>query len=187
MKIVNLMLLLSSIFSCTKNSSTPILDNIKFNSNVIDIKNLSVKVNEAASQNQQSVSMSKGNSTVISVKIIPKKTADDTINFFKFKKNEMKLLFAPSAVPYAGQITKDISCIQGVQIDYPSSDTATEMSQIFNLTATDRYIYGSCLPEQEIYRSQLLLLYCKKSAILYEIKFYFEKTKDYPAQVAHCI
>lgn len=102
------------------------------------------------------------------------------------KSNEIKMLFAPQQVPYFGQISKDITCISGVEIDQKIKETEKDLSLQLNLPATEYLIYGTCITDQEIYKSQLLFLYCKKSETLFEMKYFYDRSEKYKKQIAVC-
>lgn len=102
------------------------------------------------------------------------------------KSNEIKLLFLPHQVPYFGQISKEISCTSNVEIDKPILETEKGLSLNMNLAATEYLIYGTCIKEQEIYKSQLLFLYCKKIETFYEIKYFYDRAENYKKAIASC-
>lgn len=107
-------------------------------------------------------------------------------SFITKKSGEIKLMFAPQAVPYFGEITKSTACTSQIEIDKKTKDIPSEISVYFNLTATERFIYGACIPEQENYKSQYLLLYCPSRGRLAEIKYFYDKRNTFVEQIAHC-
>ena len=102
------------------------------------------------------------------------------------KTDEITLMFAPQMVPYLGEITKSTACTSQIEINHKLLDTETEVSIYFNLTATERFIYGACIPEQEKYKSQLLMLYCPKIKKLFEFKYFYDRKTAFVEQIAHC-
>lgn len=102
------------------------------------------------------------------------------------KSFDIKSLFATQKVPYFGQITKNTQCVQSVEIKNQLIENEKELSLFLNLTATETLVYGSCLSDQEVYKSQLLYLYCKTNKTLYEIKYFYPIQQNYKNQIAHC-
>ncbi len=106
--------------------------------------------------------------------------------FIQSQTIQTKMLFAPQNIPYSGQQTKSTSCLSQVNISNEIQETANEVFILFDLTATERFIYGSCIPSQEIYKSQLLYLYCRKNSKLFEIKYFFDKSLQFPQKIVSC-
>ena len=170
--------------SCTEKTPENFLSGVKFSSEQINISNFyqdkkaKGPVNTSALRNDQD--------EVLRIKTESISKAEEAQKIIDQKSNEIKMMFAPQQVPYQGVISKDINCTQAVEVNNKILETDKEISLIINLTATDRFIYGSCIAEQEIYKSQLLMLYCKANQNFYEIKYFYDKSLAYKPQIAHC-
>ena len=181
---INFIVILSCLvfFGCTEGVKENFLGEIKFDQNEINIKNFENDKKTKVSNNLYNLTTEK-EKLKINKKILKLPEAKKVI---EQKSNEIKMLFAPQQVPYFGQISKDITCTSGVEIDRKLIETDLELSQQLNLAATEYLIYGACITEQEIYKSQLLLLYCKKSETLYEIKYFYDRVLPYRNKIAFC-
>ncbi|MGZ3690721.1 MAG: hypothetical protein ACXVAX_04420 [Pseudobdellovibrio sp.] len=128
---------------------------------------------------------SSDNKEVLKV-LISENSLDEAKKIINQKSTDIKLLFATQQVPYFGQVTKEMKCTEAVDLKNPLIENENEVSLFLNLTATHHFVYGSCLEDQEIYKSQLLYLYCKKSRKLFELKYFYPKNLNYKKQIAHC-
>lgn len=175
---------LLTIISCTKKTSDNLIKDIKFESAEIDLSDFT---EDNKVRNLENTIALKGDNK--SVLRVHHQTVNSTeaLKNINQKSSEIKLMFAPQQVPYMGQITKDIRCTEAVEVNNKIIENEKEISLLINLTATERLIYGSCIPEQEIFKSQLLLLYCKASQTFYEIKYFYDIKSDFKKQIAHCI
>ena len=102
------------------------------------------------------------------------------------KSFDIKSLYADQKVPYFGQLTKNITCKEAVEINNPLQEDENQLSLQLNLMATETLVYGSCISDQDIFKSQLLYLYCKKNNTLYEFKYFYPKNMSFKIQLANC-
>lgn len=170
--------------SCTKKISEDFIKEVKFVSEEINVSSFSE--DKKARKLQNTIALRNDSNSVLRVHSQTLENAE-ALKVIDQKSNEIKMMFAPQQVPYMGQITKDINCTQAVEINNKAIESEKEISLLMNLTATERLIYGSCIPAQEIYKSQLLMLYCKNSKTLFEIKYFYDKQSGFKKQIAHCI
>lgn len=170
--------------SCTKKMSEDFIKDLKFIENEITVTSFSE--DKKAHNLQNTIALRNDSNSVLRIHSQIVENAE-ALKIIDQKSNEIKMMFAPQQVPYMGQITKDISCTDAVEVNNKPSVNEKEISLLMNLTATERLIYGSCIPDQEIYKSQLLMLYCKNSKTLYEIKYFYDKQSEYKKQIAHCL
>lgn len=113
---------------------------------------------------------------------------DEASRLFKNKSQMIKGLYSIQATPYTGSITKEAGCIEDLQIDPPLLENKIQSSLLFNLKATERMILGVCIEEQNVYRSQTLMLYCKNANTFYEIKYFYPKIlKPLLIPIASCL
>jgi hypothetical protein len=171
--------------SCTQKLEPNFIKDLKFDNAQIDLTQFSQDTKVKHLENTQAYKADDNSVLRIRLETIPNEV--DARKILDQKSNEIRLMFAPQQVPYMGQITKDIKCTEAIEINNKISENEKEISQIINLTATDRLIYGSCIPDQEIYKSQLLLLYCKSNKTLYEIKYFYAKDQTYKKKLAECL
>ncbi len=170
------------LVGCTEKVKENFLAEVKFDQNEVTIKNFENDKESKVSNYLFNLSNEKEKLK------INKKTLklSDAKRIVEQKTNEIKMLFAPQQVPYFGQISKDITCTNGVNVDLKPIENDLELSQQMNLAATEYLIYGTCMADQEIYKSQFLLLYCKKSETLYEFKYYYDRTSPFRKKIASC-
>lgn len=109
------------------------------------------------------------------------------VNLFKNKSMMIRGLYSIQATPYSGTITKEAGCINDLQINPQEVDVKNQITQQFDLKATERLVLGVCIEEQNVYRNQTLLIYCKNSKTFYDLKYYYPKNeKPLLAPVASC-
>ncbi len=100
------------------------------------------------------------------------------VKLTKNKLVQLKLLFAPQKAAYPGMLTKDQSC--STVADFPKEiiDNKELMTWVSEMPATDDYFYGSCGSREEPYWSQYQVLFCKKTGVIYDIKYFKPKEKS---------
>lgn len=116
-----------------------------------------------------------GNRIIIRSQIQDKETA---AKLLKNKLVQLKLLFAPQKASYPGMLTKDQSCISVASFPEKIQRDAERLYWSAELPATEDYFYGSCGSRAEPFWSQYQVLYCKKSKILFDIKYFVPKDKN---------
>lgn len=89
---------------------------------------------------------------------------------------------------YSIQPQEETSCMRDLQIDPLPLDNKIQTSLLFNLKATERLVLGVCLEEQNVYRNQTLLLYCKKTNTFYDLRYYYPKSiKPILTPIVSCV
>lgn len=107
---------------------------------------------------------------------------------FKNKSMMIKGLYSIQATPYSGTITKEASCIGELQIDPVAVDAKNQTTLLFNLKATERLVLGVCIEEQNVFRNQTLLIYCKNNRTFYDLRYYYPKAnKALNTAIANCL
>lgn len=97
-------------------------------------------------------------------------------------------IYETQATPYSGSVTKEASCFEGIQLVPTQLENDNQISFHFNLKATERFVTGVCIEEQNVYKNHVLHLYCKKSKELYDIKlFYLKNSPTLSTSAAHCL
>lgn len=182
-KILYVVVLALGLVGCTEKIKADFLTGVKFDSNEIKITEFQPEKKSKVSNSQFNLTTENNEKLKINLKSLPLAAAKKVI---EQKSNEIKMLFLPQQVPYFGQISKDVSCTSTVEIDRPLIESEKGLSLNLNLAATEYLVYGTCINEQEIYKSQLLFLYCKKNETLYEIKYFFDRAKNYKKVIANC-
>jgi hypothetical protein len=182
-------LLFLFFLSCTKaNNLKAIYPHLKWDDS---IKNESVTVDkEFQNKNVSGVKILfdgklKGQQLISEMMVdIDEETADKLI---KNKSLMIKGLYAIQATPYSGTITKEASCTTDMNIDPVLSDKKNQKSMQFDLKATERLVLGVCLEEQNVFRNQTLLIYCKSIKTFYDLRYYYPKTqKALKMPIANC-
>ena len=177
--------MVSLYFSCTQKVPQDFIKDIKFDNSQIDVTQFFQ--DKKVKHLEKIQALRSDDDSVLRIRSEVMVKNEDALKSIAQKNNEINLMFAPQQVPYMGQITKDIKCTQAVEINNKTIENEKEISLLINLTATDRLIYGSCIAEQEIYKSQLLMLYCKSNKTLYEIKYFYAKAQPYKKKLAECL
>lgn len=90
----------------------------------------------------------------------------------KNKLIQLKLLFAPRAAAYPGMLTKDQSCKDTAVFSKGQQTTSDSLYWFSEMRAADDFSYGACGSRAEPYWSQYLLIYCKKTGILYDLRYF---------------
>ena len=182
-KLLYVVALSLGLVGCTENMKAGFLTGVSFDPNVIKITEFHPEKKSKVSNSLFNLTTEKNEKLKINSKSISLSEAKKII---EQKSNEIKMLFLPHQVPYFGQISKDISCTSNVEIDKPILESEKGLSLSMNLAATEYLIYGTCIKEQEIYKSQLLFLYCKKIETFYEIKYFYDRAENYKKAIASC-
>lgn len=186
MNLLFLLFLILTSISCTEKAKENFLTGVKFDESQIKVTDF-YKDEKYKNFTNIGIALKSDQNSLLHIKTINKIDTEAAKKLISQRQNEIKTMFAPQLVPYAGQITADINCTQAVEINQTISVTKDEIHLLINLTATDRLIYGSCITDQEVYRSQLLLLFCKSSQTYHEIKYFFDKQIPFKTQIAHCL
>lgn len=92
---------------------------------------------------------------------------------FSEKNAMIKEYYTIQATPYSGAITKEAECLNDIQLAPNVRETKDELSFQYNLKATDRLVLGVCQSEQNKFYNQILLLYCKKTNVFFDIKYFY--------------
>lgn len=182
-KLLYLAALALVLVGCTENMNANFLTGVSFDPNEIKITEFHPEKKSKVSNSLFNLTSDGNEKLKINSKSVPISEAKKII---EQKSSEIKMLFLPQQVPYFGQISKDVSCTSNVEIDKPLNETDKGLSLMMNLAATEYLIYGTCIKEQEIYKSQLLFLYCKKTGTFYEIKYFFDRSENYKKAIASC-
>lgn len=98
----------------------------------------------------------------------------------------LKTMFESQTVPYQGTITKNSTCLSQNSTTPAISENDFEKKYVFNLMATANFIFGSCIEEKDIYKTEYTLLLCKKQHKAYEIKHFYPKLNSFDSLNIHC-
>lgn len=105
----------------------------------------------------------------------------------KNKAMMIKGFYLNQGVALTGSTNEEAGCVAELQLDPHLQDNKIQISMQFNLKATARLIAGVCDEEQNVFRSQSLLLYCKNDKMFYDLKYYYPKNnKPITAPIASC-
>jgi len=89
-------------------------------------------------------------------------------------------LFATQVVPYQGTITKSSSCLSNNSTEPEVEESDKQKKLTYFLMATENFVFGTCIEDQEIFRTKYVLLLCKNTAEAFEIKLFYPKDQDKP-------
>ena len=114
----------------------------------------------------------------------------DAAKSLKNRLFQLQALYAPQSAAYPGMLTKDASCLATVALATKTEETKSELFWFSEMPATQRFVYGTCGTIEEPFWSQKLLLYCKSSQLLYDIRFFRLKGKAFTKigkRLARCL
>jgi len=103
---------------------------------------------------------------------------DKAASLFKNKSLMIKGLYSIQATPYSGTITKEAGCFADINLEQGMKETKNQISLQFDLKATERLVLGVCIEEQNVYRNQTLMIYCKNINTFYELKYFYPKNEQ---------
>lgn len=113
--------------------------------------------------------------------------AETAAKLFKSKTQLIRGLYAVQATPYTGTITKEAGCDPEINIEPTVHEKKNQSVVQFDLKATERFVLGVCAEEQNVYRNQTLLIYCKNISTFYDLRYYYPKNeKPLKQQIAAC-
>lgn len=99
---------------------------------------------------------------------------------FQEKINYLQSLYKVRRDPYFGRADKTEDCLSDIDIKGKAFENADHRSLTFNLKTNSDFIYGVCNPEEILYKSELIYLYCKKTSRFIEIKTFWPYKKAQP-------
>jgi hypothetical protein len=88
---------------------------------------------------------------------------------------QLNSLYRPASVPYAGAITNSIDCSKKYNLSQMPVESKDALSVRFKLKANEQLVYGVCEEKKLDYKSEYVLIYCKKNKNFYEVKYYINK------------
>lgn len=113
--------------------------------------------------------------------------SDTASKLFKSKSQMIRGLYAVQATPYSGTITKEAGCDPEINIEPSILEKKNQTIVQFDLKATERFVLGVCAEDQNVYRNQTLLIYCKNINTFYDLRYYYPKNeKPLKQQIAAC-
>ena len=133
-----------------------------------------------------SVSFSAGNVVQISQETV---NVDRARKLLKNKLVELKLAFAPQAVPYPGMLTKEEDCYKTAKFADKIEENFESLFWFSEIPATENFDYASCGNAKDVYWSQFLMIYCKKKQSLFQIKYFSkdQKFEHFGRAIAACL
>ncbi len=108
----------------------------------------------------------------------------------KILKNKLlmiKEIYATQATPYNGAVTNETNCVENPAINPLIEETINHSSILLELKATERLVLGVCSDKQNIFKVQVLLMYCKKTKELYDLKYYSISNEKMKLPIASCL
>ena len=101
---------------------------------------------------------------------------DAAIQKVSYIRNYLNELYKQTVEPYFGkaEITKPCPLLEEVKAE-KIAEFDTSFIIRFKLPATKNYLYGSCRADLMPMSSQYTLIYCKKSGLLIQLRYFFPK------------
>ncbi len=86
-------------------------------------------------------------------------------------------LFESQTLPYQGAVSQSSTCISHNTKNPTISENDYQKSYEFQLMANKNFVFGTCIESQDIYKTHYLILFCKKTNLLFEIKHFYLKNE----------
>lgn len=95
---------------------------------------------------------------------------------FNARNIEIQEMYSTQATPYSGSVTNESSCLENINLNPKITANDVQISYVYQLKSTDRFVFGVCVEEQNVYNAQLINIWCKKSKKFYSISFFYNKS-----------
>jgi hypothetical protein len=105
---------------------------------------------------------------------------------FQRKIIQFSLLFQSRSSPYKGIITSNTECFDKRNVKPIISNENTSIV-MFNTKATKNFAYGKCDGEDQMYYSFYAIVLCKKTHVLYDVKFFARKKSELNGFKVECL
>lgn len=169
---------LLAISSCSKPTNlTSLYDDILFQKEISESKiNLDKEHNDGV-WNSKKISFQNSSLKLLQVEQSIIKDEQSALINFNTKNVEIQEMYSTQATPYSGSVTNESSCLDNVNLRPKIVNTDNQTSYSYQLKSTDRFVFGVCVEEQNIYKAQLINLWCKKSKKFYSITLFYNKSE----------
>ncbi len=127
----------------------------------------------------QSVFFPFSEQTTATISLRPDTLSQNEANaLFQSKSDYIKGLFAIHFEPYFGNADKNTDCIAGLDLA-PKPIFTDDVQWIrYKVGATAEHVFGTCDPKREVLQSQIIFLYCKKTARFFSVKIFQPKNTE---------
>lgn len=105
-------------------------------------------------------------------------TQDEANALFQSKNDYIKGLFAIHFEPYFGNMDKNADCVAALNLAPKPMFTDVSQWIRYQVGATAEHVHGTCDPERETLQSQIIFLYCKKTARFFSVKIFQPKNVE---------
>lgn len=96
----------------------------------------------------------------------------DAKKLLKNKLAQLKMLFEPRSAPYPGMVTTDQTCRKTARFPAKIEESSNSLFWYAELPASEDFTFASCGSRKDIYQSQYLVIYCKSSQQLYDVRYF---------------
>lgn len=90
----------------------------------------------------------------------------------KNRLTQLKMQFAPRSAPYPGMVTKDQNCKDTAKFPAKIEDTEKSLFWFSEMPASEDFTFATCGNRKDVYQSQYLVIYCKSSQLLFDIRYF---------------
>jgi hypothetical protein len=96
-------------------------------------------------------------------------------------------LMASHTDPYYGLHTPSETCAEGRMSNFNSQSSASELILGKNLFATKNHVFGACSESLDIYKSQVMWIFCKQTRHAFELRYFYSKSEPWLVRpIARC-
>lgn len=177
MKILFVCFTLFAISGCFKGTNlTSLYQDILFQKEISESKINLEKEHSDGVVNSKKISFQDSTLKLLQVEQSVVNDEQSALKNFNTKNVEIQEMYSTQATPYSGSVTNESSCLENVNLQPQIITTENQISYRYQLKSTDRFVFGVCVEEQNIYKAQLINLWCKKSKNFYSITLFYNKS-----------
>lgn len=85
---------------------------------------------------------------------------------------QLKMLFEARSAPYPGMVTTDQTCRETAKFPAKIQDSGNSLFWYAELPASEDFTFASCGSRKDIYQSQYMVIYCKSSQLLFDVRYF---------------
>ncbi len=105
----------------------------------------------------------------------------------KRKRAMLEWFLKPSSDPYFGTKERGPTCDVTQLPPWQELESAANYKIVAGLFATEKFVYGSCSDKNDVFKSQLLWLYCAKERTFYDIRLFYPRSEPWrDSPIADC-
>lgn len=115
----------------------------------------------------------------------------DEARFFAEVKKKSEAFDAyvhPPPDPYFGVHEPGPTCREANLPKRYEQSSSSQKIVMVGLHATERFVFGTCSEKQDVYKSQIVWLYCPKIRTFFELRWFYPRQENWRTEpVAYCL